>query len=127
MKSVIKVDFENKIISINRMFAKEAANAKSDEYKKLQEVRKDYPDYPVKIRSIKRNPNKECYKGLTYDFMENYIITHPNSNENKAEFDKMRLLSKCHSLRYPTIKKWFLNKFPEMIDYNDFSRMTVGA
>lgn len=56
MKSVIKVDFENKVIYMNRIFAKEAANAKSDEYRQLQEVRKDYPDYPVKIRTIKKQP-----------------------------------------------------------------------
>ena len=127
MKSVIKVDFENKVIYMNRIFAKEAANAKSDEYRQLQEVRKDYPDYPVKIRTIKKQPLKESYKGLTYDFMENYILTHPNSIENKAEFDKMITLSKWHSLRYPTIKKWFLHTFPEMRDYDKFSKMVIGA
>lgn len=127
MKSVIKVDFENKVIYMNRIFAKEAANAKSDEYRQLQEVRKDYPDYPVKIRTIKKQPLKESYKGLTYDFMENYILTHPNSIDNKTEFDKMITLSKCHSLRYPTIKKWFLYTFPEMRDYNKFSKMVIGA
>ena len=81
MKSVIKVDFENKVIYMNRIFAKEAANAKSDEYRQLQEVRKDYPDYPVKIRTIKKQPLKESYKGLTYDFMENYMNNLIESSE----------------------------------------------
>ena len=41
MKSVIKVDFENKVIYMNRIFAKEAATQKvmnTDNYKRLEKI-----------------------------------------------------------------------------------------
>ena len=36
-----------------------------------------------------------------------------------AEFDNMLLISQCHSkgYRYPTIKKWFLDKYPEISQF----------
>ena len=30
---------------------------------------------------------------------------------------EMRLISECHSVRYPTIKKWFLCAFPEVAEF----------
>ena len=35
------------------------------------------------------------------------------------EFDEMILISQCHGrhLRYPTIKKWFLAKYPEVAQF----------
>ena len=79
----------------------------------LQRARKDYPDYtPV----IKRNPDKETYKGLTYAYMERYIESHENAVEIMAEYRELRLISECHckARRYPKIKKWFLKKYPEV-------------
>ena len=36
-----------------------------------------------------------------------------------AEFDELLMISRCHaqSLRYPTIKKWFLAKYPEVAEF----------
>ena len=115
MKSTLKIDFENKTIKMNRTFAKLVEDTYSEEYKHLQEVRKQYPDYRVIRRTIKRNPNKECYRGLTYEYMESYIATHDDEeNSIRKEYDELRLLAKCHSIRYPNIKAWFLNQFPEI-------------
>ena len=51
--------------------------------------------------------------------MEDYIQTHePAATVDTVldEFEEMRLISSCHSkaFRYPVIKKWFLNKYPEV-------------
>ena len=54
--------------------------------------------------------------------MENYITTHEDG-ENRIlvlkEFAEMRLISECHSKchRYPVIKKWFLDKYPEIAQF----------
>ena len=122
MKNILKVYHENKIIEMDRTFAKFAENTRSDEYAHLQQVRRDYPDYMVKTRSIKHNPEKETYKGLTYEYMEDYILRH-EAEENALtiikEFNELRTISKCHKqgLRYPAIKRWFLNKYPEITDF----------
>ena len=122
MKNYLKVDVANSRLVMDRTFAKNCAIAGSAEYNLLQATRKDYPNFTVEQRSIKRNANKECYRGLTYDYMKMYIASH-ESEENaevvKAELEEMILISKCHSMgyRYPTIKAWFLEKYPEIVTF----------
>ena len=122
MKNKLLINHTNRTIIMDRTFAKNAENTMSAEYSHLQSVRRDYPTYTVVRRQIKKNPNKECYKGLTYEYMENYITTH-EEGENRVlvlkEFAEMRLISECHSKahRYPVIKNWFLNKYPEIANF----------
>ena len=122
MKNTLKINHEKGTITMDRTFAKKAENTMSAEYAHLQNVRRDYPTYTVVRRQIKKNPNKECYKGLTYEYMENYITTH-EEGENRVlvlkEFAEMRLIAECHSKahRYPVIKQWFLNKYPEIANF----------
>lgn len=122
MKNVLKINHEEREIIMDRTFAKFAENTRSEEYAHLQQVRKDYPTYTVTLRKIKKNPNKQVYPGLTYQYMEDYIVTHEtpeNEKEVLAEFHDMIFISQCHSkaYRYPTIKKWFLNKYPEVAKF----------
>ena len=103
-------------------FAKKCQNTASAEYAQLQSVRRDYPTFAVTTRQIKSNPNKETYAGLTYEYMRNYIITHASDETREmevAEFDELILISKCQTKakRYPTIKKWFLVKYPAIAKF----------
>lgn len=68
MKNTIMLDHENGRIVMDRTFANLAVNVRTEEYKILQEVRLAYPTYIVVRRTIKKNPNRECYRGLTYPF-----------------------------------------------------------
>lgn len=102
---------------MDRAFAKNAAIVGSNEYNQLQACRKDYPDYTVVQRKIKRNASKECYRGLTYLYMEEYIASHERAEARRKKYDELRLLAECHSIRYPTIKKWFLAAYPEVAQY----------
>ena len=122
MKNTLKLDHAKRTIVMDRTFAKYAANTMSQEYAHLQSVRQDYPEYTVVMRHIKRNKTKECYRGLNYEYMEDYIKTHGSKEEsaaNLAEYKELKLISKCHSTsrRYPTIKKWFLEKYPEVKEF----------
>lgn len=84
---------------MDKTFAKFALDTRTDEYKHLQEVRKDYPNYTVVRREINRNTNKKTYHGLTYKYMEDYIKSHGTKEESKAnldEFNEKVLISKCH-------------------------------
>ena len=115
MKNVLKVSHADRTIVMDRTFAKFATNTASEEYAHLQQVRRDYPTYTVVQRHIKKNAAKECYRGLTYTYMDAYIKSH-GSADDLYTYNEMMLISKCHStaFRYPTIKKWFLDKFPEV-------------
>ena len=119
MKNALTVNFEKNQIVMTRLFAQKCSDTRSEEYAHLQSVRRDYPDFTVVTRQIKKNPNKESYQGLTYQYMRDYIITHVAPEMEQAavaEFDELVLISKCHSQarRYPIIKKWFLEKYPEV-------------
>lgn len=59
MKNTLTLNHEKRTIIMDRTFAKYAENTMSDEYAHLQRVRKDYPNYTVIQRQIKRNPNKK--------------------------------------------------------------------
>ena len=122
MKNVLKVDFQKKTIIMDRTFAKNCADTRSEEYAHLQRVRADYPTFTVSTRSCKPNPEKESYKGLTYAYMEDYIISTESKDtvlEVLDEYNRLRLIAECHSNshRYPVIKKWFLDKYREIAEF----------
>ena len=116
-----EINYERKTIEITKAFSKKAKVYNSEEYKELVDACQKFPTYVLTIVENKRSNrnNKESYKGLTFDFMENYIKTH---SENKEEDLKaLRQMTgkvndgelenkKC----YPDIKKWFLAKFDEL-------------
>ena len=131
-KSKMKVLYAEGVIEMNTTFAKMMENPLSEEYALLQKIRMENPTFAVRRRQIKKNPNKECWKGLTYEYMEGYIATHEN-DENRdavlADFAELQLISRCHSNahRYPVIKQWFLNKYPEIAEFGMVAVDSTGA
>ena len=122
MKNTLRIDHAKKVIIMDRTFAKNAENTRSDEYAHLQSVRQDYPVYNVVRKEIRKNPHSEHYKGLTYDYMRTYITNHePEATRQTMsdELEHMIEISKCHSIRYATIKKWFLAKYPEVVGFGN--------
>ena len=113
MKKNILIDHKSKKILLCREFDIKAKNTESSEFEQLCEVVQAFPKYKVERRRIKKKANKESYKGLTYGYMEAYIDKH-GSLDIMHEYTEMRLLAECHSIRYPVIKAWFLEKFPEV-------------
>ena len=115
MKNTLRLNHTERTIVMDKTFAKFAANTMSSEYAHLQQVRQDYPLYTVVQRHIRKNTKQEHYHGLTYRYMEDYIASH-GSAEDRRIYDEMKLISECHSksFRYPVIKSWFLERFPEI-------------
>ena len=115
MKNTLKLNHTERTIVMDKTFAKFAADTMSAEYAHLQQVRQDYPLYTVVQRHIRKNTKQEHYHGLTYRYMEDYITTH-GSAEDRRIYDEKKLISECHSkgFRYPVIKSWFLERFPEI-------------
>ena len=116
MKNTLRFDHDARCIVMDRTFYKNSSNIRFEEYAMLQRARQDYPTYTPVIKRIKRNPDKETYRGLTYAYMEHYIESHDNAVEIMAEYRELRLISECHgkARRYPAIKRWFLKKYPEI-------------
>ena len=124
MKNYLKVDDRNRQLIMDRTFDRNRRIVGSNEYNLLQRAKKENPQYSVILRHIKTNPEKKIYKHLTYAYMREYIIRHTHSIERLAEFEEMRLRSKCRAIKYPKVKEWFLAAYPEIDDFTpeDFKK-----
>ena len=116
MKKNIVLDHANSKIRMSKDFARKASNAESEEYQLLQMIKANHDNYTISLGVIKKKENKESYRGLTYAYMERYIAL-KGSKEDMEEYRNMLFLSECHKVKYPAIKRWFLNKYPDVVRY----------
>lgn len=111
-------------IEVSKKFAVAAARFGTEEYKALQEVRRDYPGF--KVVTAARKTAKPAFKGLTYEYMEKYITAHDNEEESIMDEYKM-LTATCdnaeelllEAVSYHEIKEWFFDTFPEIKDFHE--------
>ena len=68
--TTITVSARTHSLVLTKSFAAKAAIFGSDEYKMLQEARRDYPGYKVTVGKTKEAKN--IYAGLDYVYMEKY-------------------------------------------------------
>lgn len=129
----IRVDVVKSTIYVSKSFRKACANIESDEYTLLQLVKEDNPTFKVEERTITKNANKESYRGLTYAYMEQYIALHDGAESKRmTEFRELKHISQCHSIRFPKIRAWFLETYPDVKNftvehlYDNTNSMQVG-
>lgn len=115
--ATIIIDYTNRKITASKTYLKKAHSVGSKEYVELLNVKKQFPNYEIEERKIKTNSNKKVYEGLTYEYMERYIDLHDPSGSIIKEYWKNRLIGECHRGEYPKTKKWFLEKFPEIVAF----------
>ena len=128
------INFEKNQIVMTRQFAKKCTDTRSPEYAHLQSVRRDYPEYEVITRQIKKNSSKKVYKGLTYAYMETYIQKHDDENKTiMAEYKMLRGLTEeaeealAVSFTYLEMKDWFLKKFPASAEFHKKRESLLAA
>ena len=104
---------------LTKSFAAKAAIFGTDEYKMLQEARRDYPGYKVTVGKTKEAKN--IYAGLDYAYMEKYIAAHDDEEKTiMAEYQMLRGKSKdaleiqAGSASFLEIRSWFLKTFPSI-------------
>ena len=112
----LKIDHAKKTIIMGCAFAKKQANTDSKEYAELLEVHREFPNYKIKTKVVKKREDKESYKGLTYSYMKEYISLY-GCAEDMNKYEYLLMLAQCHSVRYPTIKAWFLEKYPDVKNF----------
>ncbi len=108
---------EKGLIVMDREFAIKSSYYGTQEYNRLQAARNDYPSYSVVRKTIKKNPKKESFDGLTYEYMEMYMDRYNVPAEIRKQYEDLRFKANGHSIRYPIIKAWFLKTFPDMKDW----------
>ena len=120
--SNITINTKKSTIEMNKTYAKLASQYGTDEYKALQEVRRDYPNY--RIVTVPHKVEKVEFKGLNYEFMEKYIKAHDDENGTKMEaYLGLRGKSEeakelgMEAVGYAEIKEWFLMTYPALRDF----------
>lgn len=112
------INSATRTISLTKKEMTAASRFGSDNYKALQEARRDYPGFTVTTITRKVNTQRETYKGLTYAYMEKYIIAHDDDQQSiMAEYKMYRGISDDPLMYIPNpytyheMKEWFLGKF----------------
>ena len=116
-----------KKIEMSKNEAKAAGKIGTPEFEELKNYMEMYPGFEVQIKASAKR--KVEFRGLTYEYMKNYIKKHDNENgEIMAEFNALIALDKKNKVEgaehleaagYLDVKKWFLAKFPEIKEYKE--------
>jgi hypothetical protein len=118
--SNITINTKRNEIVITKKFETAAKRFGSPEYKELKEVRADFPTYKVVTRKATKVNE---HKGLTYDFMKQYIEANDKDGFIKAEFEKITATSKeakelnAKAKPYLKVRDWFLNVYPVFAEF----------
>ena len=115
----ITISARTNSLVLTKSFAAKAAIFGSDEYKMLQEARRDYPGYKVTVGKTKNKEQKNAFAGLDYDYMEKYIKAHDDDAQSiMNEYLMLRgksddaLEIQAGSASFLEIRSWFLKTFP---------------
>ena len=115
-----KVIERTRTIEVSKVFHKAAQRFGTEEYRMLQEVRRDYPGYAVAVRQVK-SANRGAAHELTYKRMEDYIKKHDETGAIKKEFDTLRGKTEESAFygaaTHEEVEEWFLATYPEVAGF----------
>ena len=111
----------SKKIEMTKTEAAKAGKYNSPEYNELAALMERFPTFEIVI--VKTNTKSvDHLKGLTYEFMESYIMDH--KEELLTEFyelcgkdEKGKKLDFGIKLSYGEVRMWFLEQFPEIENF----------
>ncbi len=115
------INYTNNTIEMSKNEAKAAGKCGSEKFKELQTLKAAEPTFRVVI--VKSTAKKgDRFKGLDYDYMENYIKAHDDEEHSILTiFNELRGLDEngqkkelAAAATYGEIKMWFLSQFPQI-------------
>lgn len=123
MTNNITINRSASTIELTKKFDKFASRFGSEEYKALQEARRDYPTFRVVVKAAPKS-NSNTLSGLTFKYMKDYIAKHDDAEGSiMAQFceligdtdeaREMGMKAEC----YGTVKKWFLETYPVFAEF----------
>lgn len=88
-----KIDFTSGTIIVNYKFAEASEKYGSPEYRLLQTIKKDFPDFQVSVKSGREQKTTRYNKRLTYKNMEKYIGCFENSDVLLKRYETVKKMS----------------------------------
>ena len=105
---------------VSKAFEKNARIFGTPEYKLWREYLKEFPNATMTTKTIKKNPNKETYRNMTYKNMKLFIEAQENSEVLKKEFERQQQMSKVQTNPYKAVLAWFCKEFEGYDNYKEF-------
>lgn len=105
-RSLFSVDVVAKTITASVATLSRAKNPNSKEYAELCKLIAQHQGFAIE----KKATNKKTYDGMTFSFMQNYILTRSESEEMLVEFECVK---RTNGDKYAPVKKWFLNTYKD--------------
>ena len=117
-------DVISQTLTITAKFSKMMNDPQSDEYKLVQQFRKDFPNLTIAKKTHKSAThyttksgekfNCNQFKNLSYDRMEKFISALPKSESYLREYTFVKdFASAIQTNGYTLVRKWFVAQFPE--------------
>lgn len=104
--AAVSVDFMNKTIIVSRTFLKASRKVCSFEFMTMKQLTKEMPAFSIVIKPI---PYRRKMFQPTYEWMGNYIMMQPDTQEVMNEFVQCR----CLYRNYNQVRSWFIHKYPD--------------
>ena len=106
MKNLFDVDIPNATIYASKTTLKKTRVPNSPEYNELVGLLTKHLNFKIVEKEIKKAKGKETYKGLTSDFIKQYISIQKNKETLEVQYKEAFKLGK-----FPLVRKWFLDTF----------------
>ena len=122
-KTNITFNADYTVATVSKAFMKNAHIYGTKEFDELRKLMADLPEITVKVREIKKNPDKESYKNLTYDNMIAYMSELENKDALLAEFDRQKRMAVIAKNPYRFVLNWFKSAcFESEIEFIEYRR-----
>ena len=120
-RNTIRINDDN-TVTVTKAFEKNARIYGTPEYKLWREFKAENSDFVMVTKTIKKNPNKKTTLNLKYENMEAFIDEQENAKTLKAEFEKVKKMSKVQKSPYKYVLDWFEKKFKGYESYDTFCK-----
>ncbi len=122
-KTNITFNADYTVATVSKSFMKKAHIYGTKEFDELRKVLADFPEISIKEREIKKNPDKESYKNLTYDNMIAYMKELDNADKLVNEFNRQKRMAVIAKNPYRFVLNWFKSTcFENEIEFVEFRR-----
>lgn len=121
------------IIEMTAKEAKAAGKIGTQEFKDLQTLRSMNPTFEIVIVKASKGKKKDSMRGLTYEYMEKYIMNHDDDGSIRKEYDNLRATSDeakaacAEAVSYGEIKMWFLKQYPAIAEFHKKREALLAA
>lgn len=105
------INFETEEIIITKKFGKAASQIGTQEFRVMQQLRKEFAGFSFAYKTIEKKESKESYKGLSIEEMKRFVSN--RRDEDKEKFEKVLALAENKQGKYAIVKKWFLDNFKD--------------